>query len=91
MLRHDRQQRFGNGPKQLVHPHERIGGGRAAVAEPPHDRIAALGIFEAAGHIAKPLESKPPEHGQHIIIQPERRHRQGGKACDSVIVAGQDR
>ena len=79
-----RQQRLGHLAQQLVKPQQRIGGRRAAIAESAGKRIARGGLGPRiirpgrghSGQLAEPLDPQAAQDSDHIIIKPQRRHRQ---------------
>ena len=91
-LRRDhRQQRLGHLAEQLVEPHQRVRGRRAAVAEPAVERIAALALGKAVGQVADPLQAEPAQDDQHILVEPQGRHGQAGKPRHRIVIGGKDR
>ncbi len=90
ILRNHRQQRFGHTACQLVHPDQGIGGRTSPVAEAALDGIPALSVILHTGHLAQRLEAETAQHGQHVFIQPERRHRQIGKPVSYVFSGRQN-
>ena len=80
--RKHRQQRLGHAAQQLVEPHQRIGGRRATGAEAPLERIAS-----DLGNISDPLEAKPPQHQQHIGIEPQRSDGKVVQTIQEFVIA----